>query len=702
MENTIGEAMESGAAGVSLWDSSSNIQNEKQCKSLHKYLNNVLGPYVKNVLEWSANCSQNLCGGHGRCVSVRYQPKKSTSQMVVIQKGPTIERVVVVKQAKPNRPSETGTAVQPRSTTVKRTFTPKPLSSVGKSTIPRIIDNSNNHLNVSSTQNPFQTSIPSASTSFLKTNPGLLLKSTRRTLIKTTPRTSTVYLNPPNKGNFSSTSGGLRTDTDRVQDLPMVPKVHIKLDALSTDLKNASLPFAKTFVNSPTIPERHKVSSQKADVNMKQNVELKAFVTFKPSIIPDINPSVPASNQLERTQRPIVNSFNDLPIEQHSSSKTSQKDVNQELLASTIPMNISEVSIEDIEYINTSNVQIKESDMEMYDYRSEVSLKRPITFTNMVDEGVNNTIHDKGPLFNQSRPRLKFNSSIANVTPLLSYTTKDSYNRKMKQTTNQSGRRKSRKRMSTTSTNVMSYTTSGPLTRSIERISSAYTVSSLPAGHITDNGIVSNATQISTMNTDLPMTESGRNRLSSAVFKSSGNQHHSSTKKSYISNNIKNTGKPTVSGDRSSVVFTDEVKFDSTTIPYKTSSPVTKNLSLNPVDGAPILNTITNKTIDRGIDDFHNKYKNNELSFMQMFVRVFIILVVVFRRLFVSVSDVQGDSLVPETNVGVKVDAIVNQYGVHYNRHALYDHVSESENRLWGFKGLNRRSVQKYIGKHGI
>ncbi|XP_064602742.1 uncharacterized protein LOC135468417 [Liolophura sinensis] len=96
LENTVGQAAISGADGVVLWDSSSNIKNEKQCKRLHKYLNSMLGPYVKSVLDWTERCSRTRCSGHGRCVSLQYMENKSRKPgRVSIGRGPIITKVKI-------------------------------------------------------------------------------------------------------------------------------------------------------------------------------------------------------------------------------------------------------------------------------------------------------------------------------------------------------------------------------------------------------------------------------------------------------------------------------------------------------------------------------------------------------------------------------------------------------------------------------
>lgn len=69
MESTIGQAADSGASGVVLWESSHSIQDKGHCKNLQRYVHNVIGPFVKDVLKLTRKCSESLCFGRGRCVS---------------------------------------------------------------------------------------------------------------------------------------------------------------------------------------------------------------------------------------------------------------------------------------------------------------------------------------------------------------------------------------------------------------------------------------------------------------------------------------------------------------------------------------------------------------------------------------------------------------------------------------------------------
>ncbi|XP_064599607.1 hyaluronidase-like [Liolophura sinensis] len=69
LESTIGQAADSGASGVVLWESTQNIQDKGHCKNLQSYVHNVIGPFVKDVLKLTKKCSESLCFGRGRCVS---------------------------------------------------------------------------------------------------------------------------------------------------------------------------------------------------------------------------------------------------------------------------------------------------------------------------------------------------------------------------------------------------------------------------------------------------------------------------------------------------------------------------------------------------------------------------------------------------------------------------------------------------------
>ncbi|KAL8575564.1 hypothetical protein ACOMHN_059628 [Nucella lapillus] len=64
----LGLPADMGAGGVVLWGSSKYYRRADQCSRLQDYLKNVLGPFVLNLTSTMTNCSQDMCGGRGRCV----------------------------------------------------------------------------------------------------------------------------------------------------------------------------------------------------------------------------------------------------------------------------------------------------------------------------------------------------------------------------------------------------------------------------------------------------------------------------------------------------------------------------------------------------------------------------------------------------------------------------------------------------------
>lgn len=62
-----------GSSGIILWGSSNYMQAKNECLILRDYINTTLGPFVLNVTSFFANCSLQLCEGHGRCVRTDYE-----------------------------------------------------------------------------------------------------------------------------------------------------------------------------------------------------------------------------------------------------------------------------------------------------------------------------------------------------------------------------------------------------------------------------------------------------------------------------------------------------------------------------------------------------------------------------------------------------------------------------------------------------
>lgn len=57
-----------GSAGVVLWDSSVNFEDEALCRSTERYLSRTLGPFVVTLTDFLKNCSRQQCNNQGRCV----------------------------------------------------------------------------------------------------------------------------------------------------------------------------------------------------------------------------------------------------------------------------------------------------------------------------------------------------------------------------------------------------------------------------------------------------------------------------------------------------------------------------------------------------------------------------------------------------------------------------------------------------------
>uniref|UniRef100_A0A8C3YQY7 Hyaluronidase n=1 Tax=Catagonus wagneri TaxID=51154 RepID=A0A8C3YQY7_9CETA len=68
LEHSLGESAAQGAAGVVLWVSWENTRTKESCRSIKKYVDTTLGPFIVNVTSGALLCSQALCSGHGRCV----------------------------------------------------------------------------------------------------------------------------------------------------------------------------------------------------------------------------------------------------------------------------------------------------------------------------------------------------------------------------------------------------------------------------------------------------------------------------------------------------------------------------------------------------------------------------------------------------------------------------------------------------------
>ncbi|XP_051567922.1 hyaluronidase-2-like [Myxocyprinus asiaticus] len=66
--SSIGESVALGAAGIILWGDASYASSNVSCVSLNQYLRGPLGRYLLNVSMAAEQCSNFLCGSHGRCL----------------------------------------------------------------------------------------------------------------------------------------------------------------------------------------------------------------------------------------------------------------------------------------------------------------------------------------------------------------------------------------------------------------------------------------------------------------------------------------------------------------------------------------------------------------------------------------------------------------------------------------------------------
>ena len=91
MTLAIGLPGKMGAAGVVLWGSSTYFDTHDECQLLQKYVNGVLGPYVKNLTQFLSDCCVFYCSAHGRCVdkqleaAVQQERRESGQQHCLIR-----------------------------------------------------------------------------------------------------------------------------------------------------------------------------------------------------------------------------------------------------------------------------------------------------------------------------------------------------------------------------------------------------------------------------------------------------------------------------------------------------------------------------------------------------------------------------------------------------------------------------------------
>ena len=64
---TIGQSAEQGVAGVVIWGDKLTEKTKTDCLEIQTYIDNFLGPLVKNLTTITQTCSREFCNSHGRC-----------------------------------------------------------------------------------------------------------------------------------------------------------------------------------------------------------------------------------------------------------------------------------------------------------------------------------------------------------------------------------------------------------------------------------------------------------------------------------------------------------------------------------------------------------------------------------------------------------------------------------------------------------
>ncbi|XP_071111832.1 hyaluronidase A-like [Haliotis cracherodii] len=57
-----------GASGVVIWGSHNFFHTKDECLKMQDDINNVLGPFIKNLTDFTQACASELCNNHGRCI----------------------------------------------------------------------------------------------------------------------------------------------------------------------------------------------------------------------------------------------------------------------------------------------------------------------------------------------------------------------------------------------------------------------------------------------------------------------------------------------------------------------------------------------------------------------------------------------------------------------------------------------------------
>ena len=64
---TVGQSAEQGATGIVIWGDHLSERTRIDCVEVKTYIDNFLGPFVKNLTSITQTCSAKFCNLHGRC-----------------------------------------------------------------------------------------------------------------------------------------------------------------------------------------------------------------------------------------------------------------------------------------------------------------------------------------------------------------------------------------------------------------------------------------------------------------------------------------------------------------------------------------------------------------------------------------------------------------------------------------------------------
>ena len=61
------QSAEQGTAGIVIWGDHLTERTKTDCLEIKSYIDNFLGPLVKNISTIAQTCSEDFCYSHGRC-----------------------------------------------------------------------------------------------------------------------------------------------------------------------------------------------------------------------------------------------------------------------------------------------------------------------------------------------------------------------------------------------------------------------------------------------------------------------------------------------------------------------------------------------------------------------------------------------------------------------------------------------------------